>query len=301
MPITPPLGVKAFKWTKYADGLSMTVPDLQIGPRSMPKQYDVSGSQMESRCLDYGLEGFITQDDINQAASLRAINQSIIDPRFLQTEVLTDIVWLGRELRVAGIAFNAANYLPNLTTNLQANNGAQQFDAYATSNPITLINSFLDSCLVRPNQLLFGRVSWTALRSHPIIMKAVNRTAGDTGNATTQEVADLFEVNKILVGEGWVNASKDPDNPVFERAWGAHMAGQFCNPAAVKVMGMTWGYTADYRGIVAGELPDRRMGAEGGLWVRVVQCCREIVAAQRAGFFLQNVVGNIPAAEPGAN
>lgn len=301
MPMTPPMGIKKYKWTKYADGLSYTVGDLQIGPRSMPRQYDVSASEETSTCIDYGLEGFVTQDDIDEAAALRGMDQSIVDPRFTQTEVLTDVVWLGRELRVAGIVFNPANYMPNLSTNLQANNGQQQFDNQAQSHPIPLIDSFLDSCLMRPNQLTFGRVAWTALRSHPDIMKAVNRTAGDTGNATQQEVADLFEVGEVLVGDGWVNTSRDPNNPIFERCWGAHMAGTYCNPAAVKVKGMTWGYTANYRGIVAGELPDRRMGANGGIWVRVVQTCRETVAAQRAGFLLQNVVGYIPAAEPAVN
>jgi hypothetical protein len=301
MPMTPPMGVKKFKWTKYALGNSYTIPDITIGPRSYPKQYEVPGEELTATCVDYGLEGFIPQDDVDQAASLRAINQTIIDPTLLQTEVLTDVVVLAREQRVANIVFNPANYLPNLTQDLSANGGAQQFDNFANSDPIAVLTAMLDSCVIRPNVLTFGQVSWSGLRRHPRIMKAINRDAGDTGVATRQQVADIFEVEKVLVGSSWVNLSSNRLKANLARTWGPHCAGLFVNPAAAKTMGLTWGYTANYRGRRAGAIADQRMGSDGGVWVKVVETCKEIVAAQEVGFLLHNTISTIPAGEPEAN
>jgi hypothetical protein len=303
LPQTPPLGVKKFKWTKFDLGNNFTIPDLTIGPRSMPNQYEVPGTEVPDECVDYGLEGFIPQDDVDQAAALRAMNQSVIDPQMLQTEVLTDVVLLARERRAANIVFNPANYLPGLTSDLSQNGGAQQFDDFATSDPIETISNYLDSCVIRPNTLVFGKASWSPLRRHPRIMKAVNRDAGDTGAATREQVAEIFEVNQILVGESWVNLTANRANPTLARTWGAHMAGLFINPAAAKTMGLTWGFTANYRGLYAGALPDLRTGVRGGSWVRVCQTVKEIVAAQEAGFLLTNCTsaGGIPAGEPEQN
>jgi hypothetical protein len=297
MPLTPPLGVKKFKWTEFDLGNNFTVPDLTIGPRSYPSQYQVPGKELVDECLDYGIEGFVANDDIEQAESLRAIDQSIIDPQFVQTEVLTDVVQMGREVRVAGIVTNPANYLPQLTQDLSQNGGVNQFDNFASSDPIATISAYLDSCVIRPNTLVLGQVAWTALRRNPKIMKAINRDAGDTGMATREQVASIFEVSNILVGASWVNTTKNRAQPTLTRTWGPHCAGLFIDPQAAKNKGLTWGFTANYRGIYAGALPDQRTGARGGIWVRVVQTVLERVAAKEVGFLLGNVAGTIPAAE----
>ncbi|HVJ53457.1 MAG TPA: phage capsid protein [Aliidongia sp.] len=301
MPMTPPMGTKKFKYTKFDLGNNFTIPDLQVGSRSKPGEYEVPGVEVPDECVDYGLEGFIPQDDIDQAASLRAMDQSIIDPQLLQTEVLTDVVILGRERRVSNIVFNPANYLPQLTEDLSANSGAQQFDNFASSDPIAVLTAFLDSCVVRPNMLVFGQVAWSAIRRHPRIMKAINRDAGDTGTASRQQVADIFEVAQIKVGSSWVNLTLNGTNPTLARTWGPHCAGLFVDPQAARTKGLTWGFTANYRGRYAGALPDQRMGARGGVWVRVIETVKEEVAAQEAGFLLTNVAGQIPAAEPEQN
>lgn len=301
MPLTPPMGVKAFKYTEFDLGNNFTIPDITIGPRSMPTEYEVAGTEKDDSCVDYGLAGFVPQDDIDQAAALRSINQTIIDPQLLLAEVLTDVIVLARERRVANITFNPANFLSDLTADLSLNSGAQQFDNFADSDPIATITDYLDSCIIRPNTLIFGKVSWSALRRHPRIMKAVNKDAGDTGAASRQAVADLFEVPKILVGESWVNTGVNRKNPTLARTWGPHMAGLFIDPAAAKSKGLTWGFTANYRGRYAGALPDPRRGARGGVEVRVVDTVKEIVVAQAVGFLLTNVAGVIPAGEPEQN
>lgn len=285
MPMTAPLGTKAFKHTVFDLGNNYTIPDIQIGPRSKVNTYEVSGKEITEDCIDYGLKAFIPTDDIDQAQSLRVMNQSVIDPMMLHTEMLTDIVILARERRVANIVFNPENYTDDLCADLTADNNFST----PTSSPIELIEDYLDGTIVRPNVLVFGRLAWSALRRHPDIVKAANRNAGDKGVASKDAVAELFEVNKILVGDSYVNFSKDRENPMLARTWGPHMAGIYWNPAAIKVKGMTWGYTGNYRGRVAGALPDPNTGARGGMWVQVVETCREVVVAKEAGFLLTNV------------
>jgi len=90
---------------------------------------------------------------------------------------------------------------------------------------------------------------------------------GQQGTITRKQLADLLEVEEVLVGQGWVNTAKPGQTPSFVRVWGKHAASLNRNRFANTQSGATFGFTAQYQGRIAGQLPNPKLGLRGGVEV----------------------------------
>src|SRR5690606_35438906 len=148
-----------------------------------------------------GLESPIPNSDIQAAAEARARNVSTYDPEGHSTMMLTDTIANIREVRVAGIVHNAANYAADRRVTLD---GEDQFSDYENSDPIGVIKTGIESTLVFPPiTMVMGRVVWSNLSSHPKIVNAVKGNLTNEGIVTRQQVQELFGgegINEILIG-----------------------------------------------------------------------------------------------------
>jgi hypothetical protein len=85
----------------------------------------------------------------------------------------------------------------------------------ANSTPIEDIAAAMDAVLEEtgflPNKLILGRQVWTALKNHPDIIDRVKygQTPGGTAKISLQALADLFEVQQIVVMNAIENTSKE--------------------------------------------------------------------------------------------
>lgn len=85
----------------------------------------------------------------------------------------------------------------------------------ANSTPIEDIAAAMDAVLEEtgflPNKLIVGRQVWTALKNHPDIIDRVKygQTPGGTAKISLQALADLFEVEQIVVMNAIENTSKE--------------------------------------------------------------------------------------------
>jgi hypothetical protein len=85
----------------------------------------------------------------------------------------------------------------------------------ASSTPIEDIAAAMDAMLEEtgflPNKLIVGRQVWTALKNHPDIIDRVKygQTPGGTAKISLQALADLFEVQQIVVMNAIENTSKE--------------------------------------------------------------------------------------------
>lgn len=276
----PVLGTKEFRYRVYnlADGY--TVPDTAVGRTGRPAEVSTQAVEMPGMCEDHGLDYPLPQDDITQAKG------SNTDPRGFATEFTANLVNLGREIRVAAKTFSANSYG---AASVQTLSGTDQFND-AASDPVAIITEMLDTPLLRPNRLVFGKAVWGVLRRHPKLLKAIFPSGNGEGMATRQQVADLFEVGEVLVGESFVNANRKGQAANFQRVWGNHIAGHFIDPTANNQAGVTWGLTMQYGQKVAGTSVDGSIGARGGERVRVVDTVAELVVAPDAGFLIQNAI-----------
>jgi hypothetical protein len=270
---------RKFSWQKYDLAEGYSVPDTRVGRRSAPNRVEIEGTKENDEVEDFGIDIPLDQPTIEEA------EKAGYNPRDRATERATNIVMLGREVRVANLISSPANYPAGL---VKALSGASMFTD-TSSDPIKEVSDMLDACLVRPNQLTIGQVAWSALRQHPKIVKATNRNSGDAGAAAKEAVAELYEVQKIHIGASRVNTTKPGQTPVMERAWGNILAGQFIDESADTTGGITFGMTAEYGTKVAGSIA-AQMGLRGGELIRSGEEVKELIVANHAGFLLSNVV-----------
>lgn len=275
MPLTPT--GSEFKWMKYDLAAGYTVPDLKVGRKDYPAEVEFNATEQSDKVVDYGLDDFVPNEDIE------ADNRGV-DPRGTAVGFLTNLLMLGREIRVAAACFNASNY-----TNTATLSGTSQWSD-TTSDPVAAIGDALDVPVYRPNVAVFGQATWTKLRRHPKIVQAIKNTNQGAGMVSRQEFADFFELSEVLVGAGFVNSAKKGQTVTPSRVWGKHAAFIYRDRAAGPQAGVTWGFTGQWGGRISGSIPDQKRGATGGETVRVLERVKEVVAAPDLGYYFANAV-----------
>ena len=276
LPLTP--AHQEFKWLKYDLGAGFTVPDVKVGRKSYPTEVEFTATEQIDKTVDYGLDDFIPNEDLD------ADNQGI-DPRGTATGYLTNLIMLAREIRVANLVFNAASY-----TNTTTLSGTSQWSDQANSDPVKAIGDILDIPIYRPNTATFGQATWTSLRRHPKLVQAIKGTAQGAGMVSRQEFADFFELQNVFVGAGFVNTARKGQTVATSRVWGKHASFIYRDRGAGPQAGVTFGFTAQFGGRIAGNLVDQKRGLTGGEIIRVGERVKEVVAAPDLGYFIQNAV-----------
>lgn len=191
------------------------MPNTRVGRRGTPNQVEIEGTEKSASCDDFGID--IPLDNVTIDEAARNGNNL----RNAATERATNIVMLDREVRVAGLVTDPANYHADHVESLS---GDDLFNDPA-SDPISIIEDMLDTCWARPNQVTFGLAAWRALRKHPKVVKAVHGNSSDQGRASRDAIAELLEVQRILVGESRINIKRPGENPVMNRVWDNVVAG----------------------------------------------------------------------------
>ena len=106
-----------------------------------------------------------------------------------------------------------------------------------------------------------------------------------------QAVASLFELEEILVGEAFVNTAKPGQTATYARCWGNHCAFLMRNRLAnTRSSQMTFGYTAQWQGRVAGQMSEPETGLRGSIRVRVGESVNEIICASDVGYFVEDAI-----------
>ncbi len=283
LPRVPPVPRQEFKWWKYALDETFRLPDTRVGRTSAPNEVEFSAEQQTSYTKDYALDDPIPNTDIENASEG-------YDPVGRAVEGLADLIMLDREKRCADLVFNPNSYPVTQQITLS---GTSQFNDVA-SDPIGVITDAMDALIMRPNVLIAGRQSFTRLSRHPHILKAYNGNDGDKGIAPANFIADLFGLEKVLVGESWLVTSRKGQANTTARVWGKHIAllylDTLANPVAGSAGRATFGLTVPWGNKIAGKIPDPNIGMRGGVRIRAGESVDEIICAPDCGYFIQNAV-----------
>lgn len=280
---------KKFTYTKYSAADAFTVPPTRVGRKSEPTVVDFGGTSTPAECEDFGLDDIIPNDEIEAFEAMpKPASGGPVSPQAKSTSLVTGLIQLDREVRVAGTVFSAATYPAGYKATLA---GTSQWSDFANSNPVSVIMTALDIPLNRPNKLVLGQAVWTLLRQHPKIIQAIFGAANTSGMATRQQVADLLEVQEILVGAGWVNTARKGQPAAFQRVWGKHAAALFVSPDQADADQPTFGFTAEFGNRIAGEIAEPKMGLRGSVRVRVGESVKEVIADNASAYFWENAVG----------
>lgn len=276
----PPLGRQLFQWMKFDFAQAITVPDTKVGRKGEPNTVEFAGTEQEAATVDYGLDDLVPIDDINQAPPG-------YDPRNFAATRLMDLVLLDREVRVAGLTFNAATYPSGNKVTLS---GSSQW-SHVDSDPIADIQGAMDGMIMRPNKLILGRSTWSKLRTNPKIVAALSVSGTTSGIANRRAVADLFELDEIEVGSSWLNSAKPGQTPTRVSVWGKHAALIRQERLASSTAQVpTFGWTAEYGTRVSGDMPEPKVGLRGAVRVRAGESVKEVIAASDLGYLFTNAV-----------
>lgn len=279
-----PVGLQSFRYMSYPKGQFMTVVETRVSRKGAPNEVEFTGTEVTDSTNDEALDDMVPINDIEVASK-----QGLPDPIGQAVEGLSELIALKREVRAATLVFGASNYA---SSNKTAKSGNAQWSDYTAghSDPINDIMTGLDTCIMRPNVMVLGNSVSSKLRRHPSIVKSYNGTAGDTGIVPLQYLADLFELDEVLVGQGWVNTAKKGQAANLSRVWGNHCALIYRNKLATNNRGTTFGFTAQSGTRIAGQQYDGNIGMRGGQKVRVGESVKELIMANDLGYLIADAI-----------
>lgn len=275
-----------FRYTRFNRDEGFTVPDTKIGRKSEANVVEFSGVEVIDETVDYGLKDVVPLSDLRKAEGTR------MDPLGNATSGITRLIQLDREVRVANLVFGAAQYAAN---NKAALSGTGQWSDYANSNPINAILTAMDAMLMRPNKLVLGQPVWTVLRQHPRVVEAVKSTGAGGVNAAgvvmRQALADVLELEEIIVGQAFVNNAKKGAAASYARCWGKSAALMYTEPVSDTQAATTFGFTAESGGgLRVRDWFDEKIGTDGGQWVQVADTVKEVLPANDLGYLFSGAV-----------
>lgn len=275
------VGTREFKYMEYDLAQAFTVPSTLVGRKGRPNEVDWTANEKPASVEDHALDEPVPLDDIEQG------RKQGLDVRGITVEFLTNLILLAREIRVAALANNPANYAAGNTTVLS---GTDQFSDTANSNPVEVLQDMLSAPIIRPNVMNMGLAVWTKVRTHPKIVKAIYPGSDGGGMVTREQFRELFELSELNIGEGFLNTARKGQAPNMQRAWGPHISAHFRDTTATNRHGVTWGLTVPYGTRISGSQPDGNIGMRGGERVRVGESLKELVCAKDVGILIQNAV-----------
>lgn len=279
------VGKKEFEYTVYPTEERFTIPETLVGRKGIPNEVEFGGTRTAAAVRDYGLDDFVPNDDIVQAAA--GINGGVHNPFGHAVEATTDLILLDREKRASDLIFAAGTYPAGRKSTLTT---TAQWSDYTNSTPQSAILTALDAPLMRPNVMVIGQAAWTILRQHPKLVKAVNASSGDAGAITREDLARLLELEEVIVGQSRLNTAKPGQAASISRVWGKHAAFIYRNRSANTERGVTFGVTAQFGPRIAGQMPEPKRGLRGGVTVRVGESVKELVCSAESAYFFENCV-----------
>lgn len=284
-----PVPSREFKWLQMGRDQMFTVPDTAVGRKGQPNEVEFGGTETPGFVRDFGLDDVVPNEDLESAPAG-------FDPLGTAVTGISELVALDREKRVADLVFNTNTYPAANRTTLS---GTSQWSDYSNSDPYTAIMTALDGMLMRPTIGVIGRLGLSRLRVHPKITASLGPSSigntltvnGQGAPATLQAIAELLELDQILVGEAFINTAKPGQTASLSRCWGKHMAFLHQNPVAtIRGNAVTFGFTAEWGNRVAGSMPEPKVGLRGAQRVRVGESVNELIVASDVGYYFQNIV-----------
>jgi hypothetical protein len=228
-------------------------------------------------CDDHALKGFVADEIQDQA-------EAALNPLVDETENVTEKLLLDRELAAATLLTNTANLTQNTTLASTA-----QWSDYSNSDPIgdirTARTTIHTNTFKKPNTIVMGKQVFDILCEHPAIIERIKYS--QLGVVTTELLARIFQVEKIIVGEAGYNTANEGQTDSLSYVWGKHAIVAYISPK-ISIKMLTLGATFTYltRTVKRWRDEDRE-----GTYVRIGQdnYVQKIIAAA-AGYLIKNAV-----------
>lgn len=184
-------------------------------PGTRAKKVDWTVSTDSYSLEEHALEKAIADEERDNADPPLSIE---ID----SVEFLTDLIQLRLENSIATDATTSGNYAAAHTAALS---GGQQWSDYTNSDPLEDIRKarvqIHGAIAKKANVLVFGFQVYEILKNHPKILARMSHN--ERGLVTKQLLAELFEVEEVLVGSALKDTAKEGQTASLSYVWGKNV------------------------------------------------------------------------------
>jgi hypothetical protein len=221
-----PVVHKSDEYYTFTKKDKFTIPEDIRGPKSEANEVDWSSSTDTYACIDRALRDFLADSIVGNA-------DPVVNPRQRTTNFLVDLLLLAHERRVAASVFATGSYGASYRTALS---GGDQLDKYATSDPLGVIETGREACFRPPNICVLGAEVYSKLKHHPAIIDKVKggATVDKAAMVNTRLLAELFEVDEVLVGRAKYNSANKGATASYSYVWGKYIFLGYC-PQSVSI------------------------------------------------------------------
>lgn len=205
--LTPVLVPKKLgQYLVWDQGVTFKQPRTVYGQDGSPNMIDLKATKTSFSLNSHALSAFIDEEEVEQAPEAQI--------RGMKVQKLTNAIQLDLEIAVAAQLTSTSVMTSNTTLS-----GTGQWSDYTNSDPINAILTQQDQLPRRGNVFCGGRDVITKLRMHPKVLAAIQYTQTG-GVAPLTALQDLFEVDKILVGDAFKDTAADGQSASKARIWG---------------------------------------------------------------------------------
>lgn len=250
-------------------------------PGSATKRVQFGYSGGDYALEDHSLEGVAPIENMQEAAAVPGINLGNVTVRKTQR-----IIALRKEKAQADLATTAANYPAANKVTLAGND--QWSAVHADSDPSADIETGKEAVRaqigLRPNTVIMGPAVWAKLKYHATLLDRVKYTSRDS--LTTEMLAQLWEVERVLVGEAVYLGAGDVQADVW---------GKFCVVAYTELGTLddggapSYGYTYQLRGHPFVEQPYYDRNTKSWIYP-VTDALKPVIASNIAGYLISAAV-----------
>lgn len=188
-------------------------------------------------CDNYALKVAVTVED---KANMNPIMlQKLYNGRSI---FVTDKLMLDREVRVANMVTSGTNVGSYAAVN-------SVWSDLTNANPLlniwTAMDNVADSTGHRVNRLTFGEQAWREFRRNANVRNLILGRDG-SGLVTRQQVANLFEVEEVLVGGAYKNTGNEAQAETLSQIWSENVLISY-SPRAPSMDEPAFGYTFNWQ------------------------------------------------------
>ena len=198
---------KYYKYDSKAD--RFRIPQTLRAPKTESKTVDWKVTTGTYQCEEHALNDLI--DDREKDNADKPLNLEVDTVEFL-----TDIIELAQEKRIVDI-LTGAGMTHNITI-------STKWSDYTNSDPIRDIEVGKQDVHGRifrnPNTLLLGVEVYNILKHHPDILDRIKYV--QKGIVTAELMANLFEVDKVIIGAAGYNTKKEGQTAIYGYLWGKY-------------------------------------------------------------------------------
>ena len=194
------------KYLVWDQGVTFKAPRTAYAQDGSPGMLELKASLASFSLESKALSATVDPEEISQAPQAQVEG--------MKTSKLVQALQLDLEMKVAAQLTSSSVMTGNTTLS-----GTSQWSDFTNSDPINAIITQADALPARPNTFIAGREVISKLRMHPKVLNAIQYTQRG-GLAPLSALADLFEVDQILVGDAFKDTANEGQAASKSRIWG---------------------------------------------------------------------------------